>query len=274
MTDLRDGSFEEDRARLWGRRAAIGAVLAGAAGAGGWFLSGPPGGSEPNRSATGPDGTCLKLPEETNGPYPADGSNRLNGARVNVLTDSGVIRRDLRSSFGGLTPVANGAPLELELRLVDVGAACAPMAGLAVYLWHCDAAGDYSIYGLTEANYLRGMQESDASGVVRFTTIFPGTYQGRWPHLHFEVFASTASAAAGEAPLLTSQIAMPGAAAQALYLADARYADSIAPLAGVTFEGDGIFGDNTAEQRAAQLLNLSADGASGRVTIGLLRNQA
>lgn len=272
MTQDEDGSFGQDQARLWGRRAAMGALVAGAAGAGWWFLSGPPGQAEPNLGTTGADGNaCLKLPEETNGPYPADGSNRLNGTTVNVLTESGVVRRDLRPSFGGLTPVADGALLELEIRLVDVGAACAPMSGLAVYLWHCDAAGEYSIYGLQQANYLRGMLESDGSGVVRFTTIFPGTYQGRWPHLHFEVFANAAAAVSGKAAMLTSQIAMPGAAAKALYAADARYADSIAPLAGVTFEGDGIFGDNTAEQRAAQMLQLSPDGARGSVTVGLVR---
>ncbi|MBL4930033.1 dioxygenase family protein [Fuscibacter oryzae] len=271
MTQDDDGSFRQDHARLWGRRAALGALVAGAAGAGWWF-TGPPGQSEPNLAATGADGAaCLKLPEETNGPYPADGTNRLNGATVNVLTESGVMRRDLRPSFGGLTSVADGALLELEIRLVDVKAACAPLAGLAVYLWHCDAAGDYSIYGRAEANYLRGLQESDASGVVRFTTIFPGTYQGRWPHIHFEVFASASAAVSGTAALLTSQIAMPGAAAQALYLADARYAGSIAPLAGVTFEGDWIFGDNTPEQRAAQLMRLSPGGVDGLVTVGVLR---
>lgn len=272
MTQDDDGSFGQDHAWMWGRRAALGALVAGAAGAGWWFLSRAPGQSEPNLGATGADDTaCLKLPEETSGPYPADGTNRLDGTTVNVLTESGVMRRDLRRSFGGLTPVADGAPLELEIRLVDVGADCAPLSGLAVYLWHCDAAGAYSIYGRSAANYLRGLQVSDASGVVRFTTIFPGTYQGRWPHIHFEVFTSASAAVSGKAALLTSQIAMQGAAAQALYQADARYANSIAPLAGVTFEGDGIFGDNTPEQRAAQLVRLSPGGAAGVVKVGILR---
>lgn len=272
MVQDRDGSFAQDRARLWGRRAAMGAVALGAAGAGLWLAGGRMmGQTEPNRGAAGPDGTtCLKLPEETNGPFPADGSNRLDGSTVNVLTEHGVIRRDLRDSFGGLTERADGQALDLEIRLVNVGAACTPMAGRAVYLWHCDAAGGYSIYGLPNANYLRGMQESDAAGVVRFTTIFPGTYEGRWPHFHFEVFASLDEAILGRMAMLTSQIALPGQATKQLYQADPRYADSIGPLSRVSFERDGIFGDNTAEQRAAQLLQLSADGATGRVTVGLL----
>lgn len=35
--------------------------------------------------------------------------------------------------------------------------------------------------------FLRGIQISDASGRVRFKTIFPGFYQGRTNHIHFKV---------------------------------------------------------------------------------------
>lgn len=38
---------------------------------------------------------CATIPNETAGPYPADGSNG-----VNVLKESGVVRGDIRSSFG------------------------------------------------------------------------------------------------------------------------------------------------------------------------------
>ena len=69
------------------------------------------------------------------------------------------------------------------------------MPGAAVYLWHCDADGNDSLYsnGVTGENYLRGVQEADANGQVHFTTIVPGCYAGRWPHIHFEVFDALSS---------------------------------------------------------------------------------
>ena len=68
-----------------------------------------------------------------------------------------------------------------------------------MYLWHCTADGNYSLYssGITNQNYLRGVQVSDASGLVSFTSIFPGCYSGRWPHIHFEVYRSLALATSG-----------------------------------------------------------------------------
>ena len=271
--DHQDGGFHLDLGRLQRRRAMLGLLAAGGVGAALWAFGRPAGGSEPNLSALGPDGSqCLKLPEETAGPYPGDGSNRLDGATVNVLTEEGILRRDLRSGLGGQGPATDGVLLDLELALVDVTNACKPLAGHAVYLWHCDAAGVYSIYGDTTATWLRGMQEGDAAGVVRFTTIFPGTYEGRWPHLHFEVFPSATAAVSGRAALLTSQIALPSDAAAAIYAADARYEASRGPFSRVSLTGDNIFGDNTPEQRAAQTLVLTGDatrGPTGRVTIGL-----
>ena len=78
-------------------------------------------------------------------------------------------------------------------------------------MWHCDRDGEYSLYGqgITEQNYLRGVQVADQDGRVSFTSIFPACYSGRWPHIHFEVFDSLESAVAGEDARLTSQIALP-----------------------------------------------------------------
>lgn len=39
--------------------------------------------------------SCEEIPEEPAGPYPGDGSNGPN-----VLTESGIVRSDIRSSFG------------------------------------------------------------------------------------------------------------------------------------------------------------------------------
>ena len=111
-----------------------------------------------------------------------------------VLNLSGVVRTDIRSSFAGLSGTATGVPLTIQLTIV-AASTCAPLAGRAVYLWHCDALGRYSLYssGATNQNYLRGVQEADASGRVTFTSVYPGCYAGRWPHIHFEVYPTLAS---------------------------------------------------------------------------------
>jgi class 3 adenylate cyclase len=102
-----------------------------------------------------PDESCVTIPEETAGQYPGDGSNGPD-----VLSESGIVRRDIRSSFGDVSGTAEGVPLEIQLHLEDAST-CAPLAGAAVYLWHCDREGHYSLYTVTDQNYLRGVQEAD-----------------------------------------------------------------------------------------------------------------
>ena len=105
-----------------------------------------------------------EIPEETGGPFPADGSNG-----VNVLTESGVVRSDITTSFGSAAGVAEGVPLTIRLTVLDTSNGSAPLAGAAVYLWHCDRDGRYSLYAdaIQDENYLRGVQEADSSGVRR-----------------------------------------------------------------------------------------------------------
>jgi protocatechuate 3,4-dioxygenase beta subunit len=207
---------------------------------------------------------CVALPWETAGPYPADGSNVKDGQVVNALTEQGVIRQDLRTSFGTLTPVADGLQLDLELTLVNADG-CTPLEGHAIYLWHCDTVGKYSLYDLTDANYLRGVGVADAEGKVRFTTIVPGCYDGRWPHMHFEAFESVEAAVSGEASLLTAQIALPEAESAAVYAADARYSNGTQNLERITIATDNVFSDNSEEQIAQQTLALTGDPATGYV---------
>lgn len=217
--------------------------------------------------------SCLALPAETPGPFPADGTNVREGQLVNILTEAGVVREDIRTSIGGLQPVAEGVPVALELTLQDVGRACAPLAGHAVYLWQCDAAGVYSIYGAADRNYLRGVGISDAAGRVRFTTVLPGCYPGRWPHLHFEVFTSAEAAVNGRQALLTSQFAFPEAACAATYASDPRYAASVQPFEGVSLRRDGIFRDSSEAELAAQVLTVTGDPGAGYrafAAVGLL----
>jgi protocatechuate 3,4-dioxygenase beta subunit len=97
---------------------------------------------------------------------------------------------------------------------------------------------------------------------VRFTTVFPGCYRGRWPHIHLEVFASAETAVAGSQALLTSQLALDGGVAAAVY-ADPRYGDSAVNLAAQTLAGDMIFADNTPEQTVAMTPAITGDLATG-----------
>jgi len=254
-----------DLPRLIGRRGVLAGLVAGGAGL---TLFATRGGAQAV-TGTGPDGAqCVSLPSETAGPFPADGTNVREGQVVNILTEAGVIREDIRPSIGGLTPVAAGVPLRLDLRLVDVRRDCAPLAGRAVYLWQCDAEGVYSLYGATDRNYLRGVGISDAEGRLRFVTVVPGTYPGRWPHLHFEVFAGAEAAVHGDAALLTSQFALPEAACRAAYAADPIYHSSVAGLGGESLTGDMVFRNGTAAQKAAQMLRVTGDAATGFVATG------
>ncbi|KAF0114546.1 MAG: intradiol ring-cleavage dioxygenase [Rhodobacteraceae bacterium] len=215
-------------------------------------------------SGTGADGSvCVALPAETAGPFPADGTNVRAGQTVNILTEAGVIREDLRSSIGGLAPVAEGVPVTLEITLVDVRNACVPLGGMAVYVWQCGAEGVYSIYGAADRNYLRGIGISDVNGVVRFITIFPACYPGRWPHIHFEVFSGAEMAVSGKAALLTSQFALPEAECRAVYAAHPLYSASQETIRGVSLTRDGIFRDSSDTELAAQTLALEGDPAGG-----------
>jgi protocatechuate 3,4-dioxygenase beta subunit len=183
-------------------------------------------------------GDCAVIPEETAGPYPGDGSNGPD-----VLGQSGAVRSDIRSSFGDLSGTAEGIPLTIRVAVQDAGNGCAARPGAAVYLWHCDRDGEYSLYTVTDQNYLRGVQETDGDGVATFTSIFPGCYSGRWPHIHFEVYPSLSAATDDANKIATSQIALPEDASSAVYATDG-YEQSAANMQQVSLESDNVFGDD------------------------------
>jgi protocatechuate 3,4-dioxygenase beta subunit len=187
-----------------------------------------------------------QIPEETAGPFPGDGSNGPN-----VLTESGVVRSDITKSFGDAAGVAEGVPTTVELTLLDVAKGGTPLAGAAVYVWHCTMSGEYSLYGqdVASENYLRGVQESDADGKVTFKTIFPAAYDGRWPHIHFEVYSSLADATAAGSKLKTSQLALPKEACDAVF-ATAGYEQSVQNMAQTSLDSDMVFSDGYASQLA------------------------
>lgn len=247
----------------------IGALLAAAC----QPMGGPPLGGAP---ATGgaasamPTGTsdCLvTIPGETAGPYPADGSNASN-QQLNALERAGIVRSDIRTSLNTQT-VATGVPMTLELTLVDTNGDCAPLAGYAIYAWHCTSDGAYSMYseGLTDEDFLRGVQATDSAGKVTFTTIFPGCYSGRWPHVHFEIYPSLDAATGSSNLVHTSQLALPEADCSTVYTVDS-YGDSARNLGQISLATDNIFSDGYAAQLATVTGNVT-DGYTAQLTVGI-----
>ena len=124
---------------------------------------------------------CVVRPELTVGPYFVDGQ-----------LDRSDIRTDPTS--GAAKP---GKPLDLTFNVSQVsGGQCMPLAGAMVDVWHCDASGVYSGvndtmegFNTVGQKFLRGSQKTNASGIAKFTTIYPGWYRGRTVHIHFKIRA-------------------------------------------------------------------------------------
>ncbi|WP_320537000.1 intradiol ring-cleavage dioxygenase [Pseudarthrobacter sp. IC2-21] len=207
----------------------------------------------------------VEIPAETAGPFPGDGSNGPN-----VLAASGVVRQDITSSFGTGSAKAEGVPLTFTLTLLDNANGCVPFAGAAVYAWHCDREGRYSLYdsGLSNENYLRGVQEADANGQVTFNSIFPGAYSGRWPHIHFEVFESMSNATAAGQVLAVSQIALTKAACDDVY-ATPGYESSVANIKRTTLQNDSVFRDDGAIYQLATMTGSAATGYTAGLNVTL-----
>lgn len=256
------------RERSWGRRALLGlvggigvAAVAGCATDDGTSSSGstapagppsgePDGGAPPGGGMGAESGVGVnegEIPEETAGPYPGDGSNGPN-----VLTEAGIARSDITASFGSATGVAEGVPTTVRLRVYDLtGEEITPLSGAAIYLWHCDREGRYSLYsdGVSEENYLRGVQVADDEGRLEFTTVFPACYSGRWPHMHFEVYESLEKATSADNKLRTSQLALPQDVCDTVYATEG-YEQSVTNLAELSLDTDGIFADGYSLQMA------------------------
>jgi protocatechuate 3,4-dioxygenase beta subunit len=229
----------------------LGAATAGlaACGAGG-SSSGSASSSATAATASG------EIPDETAGPYPGDGSNGPD-----VLEESGVVRSDIRSSFGDLSGTAEGVPMTLELVVSDLANGGVPFEGVAVYVWHCTREGGYSLYssGVEDQNFLRGVQIADAQGRVTFTSIFPACYDGRWPHIHFEVYPDQAGIADATSAIATSQVALPQDVCELVYAEDG-YEASVGNLSAVSLDSDNVFGDDGG---AGQLGTVTGSVSSG-----------
>ena len=221
--------------------------------------------STPSASTTTGTTTDVdEIPQETAGPYPGDGSNGPN-----VLTESGIVRKDITKSFGSASGVAAGVPLTVELTILDADKDT-PLAGAAVYLWHCDAEGRYSLYsdGVTDENYLRGVQAADANGKVTFTSIFPAAYMGRWPHIHFEVYSSLTEATAAGKISATSQLAFPEDVCNTVYATDG-YDGSAQNMQQTSLDDDNVFGDDDGVHQLATVTGDVTSGYVAKLNVGI-----
>ena len=158
----------------------------------------------------------------------------------------------------------------MNLTVTDASNDYAPLSGLAVYLWHCDRLGRYSMYasGVEDENYLRGIAKTDGEGTAWFGTIFPGCYSGRWPHIHFEVYASIANAVSNGPIVKTSQIALPQAVCRKVY-ATSGYSGSLSNLARTSLSTDMVFGDDDAIHQLATVTGSVKNGFAANLTIGI-----
>jgi protocatechuate 3,4-dioxygenase beta subunit len=257
--DIDDQGLGFDLGTLMSRRRSLRFLGLGAAAVG--LAACSPGGGTATptstpASTTAASGAAGEIPDETAGPYPGDGSNGPD-----VLAQSGIVRSDIRSSFGGATGTAAGVPMTLELVVSDLAGGGVPFTGVAVYVWHCTREGGYSLYsaGVEDQNFLRGVQIADDAGRVRFTSIFPACYDGRWPHIHFEVYPDQASITDAGDAIATSQVALPRDVCDQVYAQDG-YEQSVANLAGVSLTSDNVFGDDGG---AGQLGTVAGDVAGG-----------
>jgi protocatechuate 3,4-dioxygenase beta subunit len=247
-----DRGLSHDLPRILGRRGVLGIMggvgavaLVGCADDSGTTTSS---GATESGADSSVDVAAGEIPEETGGPYPGDGSNGPN-----VLTESGVVRSDITTSFGSLSGTAEGVPVTVRLKVYDLnGTEVTALPGAALYLWHCTREGGYSLYseGVADQNFLRGVQEADADGALTFTTIFPACYDGRWPHMHFEVYESLDSATAGTGKLRTSQLAIPADVCEQVYGVAEGYDSSVSTFQRVSLDSDMVFSDGYSLQLA------------------------
>ena len=215
-------------------------------------------------STTAADGVAAgtvtdAVPEETAGPYPADGTNGPD-----VLTESGIVREDITTSFGDYSGTAEGLPLGVDLTVVHAGDG-SPFPGAALYLWHADRDGRYSLYTAADQNYLRGVQVAGDDGTLSFTTIFPGCYDGRWPHMHFEVYPSVGDITSNGNRLVTSQLALPEDISSEVYSSADGYESSVSNLSRTSLATDVVFSDGA----DLQIPTVTGTPAAGDLRIAL-----
>ncbi len=196
---------------------------------------------------------CVLVPSETQGPYPL----------LAMLSNSLVMRQDI-------TEGKSGVPLTVKLKFEDVNNNCAALMNAAVYIWHCDRAGEYSGYSSSQngnhagETFLRGVQLTDVNGEVTFTTIFPGWYAGRITHIHFQVYLN---ANLGGTARVTSQLAFPAAVTAEVYNST-LYAGKGQNTSVTSFAADNVFNDGVDYQLVTMTGSVDA-GYQAELSVGI-----
>jgi protocatechuate 3,4-dioxygenase beta subunit len=194
--------------------------------------------SRPTTSSPAPAPTAVGAPPPPPAPSAVD---LLAGAPTCVLTTKTIAgptwfdAHDVRSDIRDNRP---GVPLRLAFRVVQLPS-CAPLPQAVVDLWQCDALGFYSgfagaaagdggaaggrdQYGDAQAastdaeRFLRGTQMTDATGLVQFSTVYPGWYPTRTVHLHLKVHLA-------ETTVLTTQLFFDDAVSDAVHSSSDPY---------------------------------------------------
>lgn len=174
---------------------------------------------------------CLVSPRETAGPFPTKDPSQF-------------LEADIRGDRTGIE-------MSVKITIQNRNNGCRALPGALVDIWHCDGDGYYSEYGgtrmqsedLQSAHFLRGRQKTDANGVATFTTIFPGWYRGRAPHIHVEILDSKGKS------LLITQIAFPTEICDTVYTEATQFYKR--GKQDTSNDTDGVFADSLRNQMAS-----------------------
>ncbi|MCV9927877.1 intradiol ring-cleavage dioxygenase [Flavobacterium sp. LS1R49] len=199
--------------------------------------------SSTDSGSGGSSGSCTVTPSETAGPFPTKVPASLVSS--NIVSDR------------------TGVAFTMKIYIKNTNASCAALAGALVDVWHCDKDGYYSEYGgtsmqqadFTSVHFLRGRQTTDTNGLVLFTSIFPGWYQGRATHIHVHIYNASGKS------LLVTQIAFPEGTGSAVALVNASTANGYTKgLNGYTYNAtDNVFSDSVSEEMST-ITGSVADG--------------
>jgi len=230
--------------RVLSRRETL--ALLGAAGTS-LFIGGVLARSGTQSNAVTAASSCVASPQLTIGPYFVD--EELNRSDIRVDPPDGTTQ--------------SGVPLTLTLYVMGVsGAACTPLAGALVDIWHCNALGLYSdeqVEGTAGKKYLRGYQTTDANGMVQFTTIYPGWYTGRAVHIHCMVRSSISQSTSAA---FTTQFFFDD------MLTDQAFTQAPYNTRGTRNSGDNIYASG-GSQMLLSLTGSNAAGYASTFTVGL-----
>jgi protocatechuate 3,4-dioxygenase beta subunit len=198
--------------------------------------------------------SCIVTATETEGPYPYVGGELTNPLERSDVTDG-----------------QTGVPLTLNFVIVNANDSCNVVTNARVDIWHCNKDGYYSGYANQQGTlgtksyvgetWLRGYQLSDSSGVVKFSTIYPGWYGGRATHVHIEVYVNNVMKK-------TTQIAFSETINNTVYASSLYSSHGVNPISN---EADSVFGDSLTDlaNETISLTGSVSEGYSGTYTIGL-----